>query len=170
VDRIEVMGGDAVVVGSDSADLHFTGIRLRGEPRIAQRYVERQASQGETRSHGFFYRADRPDEGVLALPVRGPGRPGYEHLFDESASILFLRNADAQFRPLGELEARPENESDDGCVASCVDWYGNARPIFLRGRTFALLGYEIVEGALDGGRLREVRRVSFAPPATQARR
>jgi hypothetical protein len=170
VDRIEVMGSDAVVVGADSANLHFTGIRLRGAPRIAQRYVERQASQGETRSHGFFYRADRADEGVLALPVRGPGRPGYEHLFDESASILFLRNADAQFRPLGELEARPENESDDGCVASCVDWYGNARPIFLRGRTFALLGYEIVEGALDDGRLREVRRVSFAPPAAPAAR
>ncbi len=106
----------------------------------------------------------------MALPVRGPGRPGYEHLFDESASILFLRNADAQFRALGELEARAENERDDGCVATCVDWYGNARPIFLRGRTFALLGYEIVEGALDGGRLREVRRVSFAPPAAQASR
>jgi hypothetical protein len=170
VDRLEAMGGDAVVVGADTADLHFTGIRLDRQPRIAQRYVQRQASQGETRSHGFFYRADRPDEGVLGLPIRGPGRPGYEHLFDESASILFLRNADARFRPLGELEARAENASDDGCVASCVDWYGNARPIFLRGRTFALLGYEIVEGALDGGRLREVRRVSFAPPAAQARR
>jgi hypothetical protein len=170
VDRIEVMGSDAVVVGADTADLHFTGIRLDGEPRIAQRYVQRQASQGETRSHGFFYRADGRDEGVLGLPVRGPGKPGYEHLFEESASVLFLRNTDAQFRALGELEARAENASDDGCVASCVDWYGNARPIFLRGRTFALLGYEIVEGALEGGRLREVRRVTFAPRAVQAAR
>jgi len=45
-----------------------------------------------------------------------------------------------------------------------VDWYGNARPIFLRGRTFALLGYELVEGREDDGRIRELRRVSFAPP------
>jgi hypothetical protein len=44
-----------------------------------------------------------------------------------------------------------------------VDWYGNARPIFLRGRVLALMGYEIVEGAMEGGRIRERRRVSFAP-------
>jgi hypothetical protein len=27
----------------------------------------------------------------------------------------------------------------------------------------ALLGYELVEGAVDGGGMREVRRASFAP-------
>jgi hypothetical protein len=35
--------------------------------------------------------------------------------------------------------------ADDECRASCVDWYGNARPLFLRGHVFALLGYELVE-------------------------
>ena len=34
---------------------------------------------------------------------------------------------------------------DDGCQASCVDWYGNARPIFLPERMLALMGYELVE-------------------------
>ena len=52
---------------------------------------------------------------------------------------------------------------DDGCKASCVDWYGNARPIFLRNRVFALLGYEIVEGRLERGAISEVRRTSFSP-------
>jgi hypothetical protein len=64
---------------------------------------------------------------------------------------------------LGELEARPERAVDDGCRASCVDWYGNARPLFVRGRVFALLGYELVEGRLEDGRIRELRRASFAP-------
>jgi len=50
---------------------------------------------------------------------------------------------------------------DDRCVASCADWYGNARPIFWRSRVFALLGYELVEGSLAGGRMRETRRVDF---------
>ena len=27
----------------------------------------------------------------------------------------------------------------DGCRASCMDWYGNARPIFAKGRIFALM-------------------------------
>jgi hypothetical protein len=53
-------------------------------------------------------------------------------------------------------------------VHSCVDWYGNARPLFLRGRIFALLGYEIVEGRLAGGAIREARRISYAPRAVVA--
>jgi len=28
---------------------------------------------------------------------------------------------------------------------------------------FALLGYEIVEGTIDDGRMKELRRVNFAP-------
>jgi len=60
---------------------------------------------------------------------------------------------------------------DDGCKASCVDWYGNARPIFLGERVFALLGYELVEGRLMDGpwqreRIEERRRVAFMPQAT----
>ena len=84
--------------------------------------------------------------------------------------MLFLRNEDERFRPLGELLAQAESVDDDrdGCVASCVDWYGNARPVFLRGRVFALLGYEIVEGEVSGGRIREVARASFAPRAKTA--
>jgi len=172
VDRIEVMGGDAVVVGTDGRDLHFTGIGLGARPSLKQRYVSRGASQGELRSHGFFYKPDPggADGGTLGLPVRGPGRPGYEHLVENSASVLFLRNDGASFRALGELESRPDRAEDDGCQASCVDWYGNARPLFLRGRVFALLGYELVEGEVQDGQMRELRRVSFAPRAMQAAR
>jgi hypothetical protein len=64
---------------------------------------------------------------------------------------------------MGDLAAKPEGAADDDCRASCVDWYGNARPLFVRGRVFALLGYEIVEGNLADNRIRETRRVSFAP-------
>ena len=170
IDRIEVMGADAVVVGADEHDLHFTGIRLDASPAAAQQYTLRDASQGELRSHGFFYKPDGARSGVLGLPVRGPGRPGYEHLFRESASIVFVDNRDGQFRSLGTLGAEPETERprDDNCKASCVDWYGNARPLFIRDRIFALLGYEIVEGRIEPGRIAAVRRVSFAPSQVSA--
>ncbi|MDT4897257.1 MAG: hypothetical protein QOH25_2334 [Acidobacteriota bacterium] len=163
VDRIEAMGSDAVVVGTDGQDLHFTGVRLGQNPEVAHRYTRKDASQGELRSHGFFYKPDGPNSGLLGLPISTPGRPGYEHLFEESAGILFLRNDSLDLKELGELDARPEKAVDDGCRASCVDWYGNARPLFVRGRVFALLGYELVEGKLDDGRIRETRRVSYAP-------
>ncbi len=163
VDRIEAMGSDAVVVGTNGKDLTFTAVRLGDWPGVAGRYTRKGASQGELRSHGFFYRSDGDDSGTLGLPISVPGRPGYRHLFDSSAAILFLRNDSLHFEEVGELAARSEGAIDDACRASCVDWYGNARPLFVRGRVFALLGYELVEGTLNDGRMREMRRVSYAP-------
>lgn len=161
VDRIEQMGSDAVVVGTDGKDLHFTAIRLGQQPEIASRYTRAAASQGELRSHGFFYKPEDENNGTLGLPISTPARPGYKHLFESSAAILFLRNEGLQFRPVGELDAQSDKADDDNCHASCVDWYGNARPLFLRGRVFALLGYELVEGRVDEGRITEIRRVNY---------
>ena len=169
VDRIESMGRDAVVVGTNGSDLHFTSIRLDDSVDTAYRFTRRNASQGELRSHGFFYRAESEDSGLLGLPISVPGRPGYKHLYQTSAAILFLRVEGLQFQKIGELAARPETATNDGCRASCVDWYGNARPLFLRGRVLALLGYEIVEGKVDDERLGEIRRVNFAPRSTVSR-
>jgi hypothetical protein len=164
VERIEAMGSDAVVVGAGGADLYFSGVRLGARTALAGRYTLPGASQGELRSHGFFYRADGEGSGMLGLPVRGAGEPGYARLVEGSASILFLRNQRLRFAELGQLRAGAVRNADDGCRASCMDWYGNARPLFLRGRIFALLGYELVEGTLStGGGLREMRRVSYAP-------
>jgi len=170
VDRIEQMGSDAVIVGTDGTDLHFTSLRLGQWPQIVSRYTRKGASQGELRSHGFFYKADGAEGGTLGLPISVPGRPGYRHLVEDSAAILFLRNDSLQFREVGELGARPEKALNDQCRASCVDWYGNARPLFLKGRVFALLGYEIVEGQLDDGRMRELRRVNYSPVRQQITR
>ena len=163
VERIEQMGTGAVVIGSDGNDLHFTSIRLGKEPQIASRYTRPQASQGETRSHGFFYKPDGTDTGTLGLPITAPAAPAQKHLFEASAAIVFLRNDSFQFKEIGELGAQTDRTVDDSCRASCVDWYGNARPIFLRGRVFALLGYELVEGKMDDGRISELRRVNYAP-------
>jgi len=52
-------------------------------------YVRKGASQGELRSQGFFYKPDGEDSGTLGLPMSVPTRPGYRHLFETSAAILF---------------------------------------------------------------------------------
>jgi Beta propeller domain len=165
VDRIEEMGSSALVVGTSGDDLHFSGVRLSSSdaPSLLQHHVLANASQGELRSQGFFYKPDGRGGGVLGLPVRNPAAPGYEHLFEESAGIVFLRNHAAKFQELGQLRAHDESAQDDSCAASCVDWYGNSRPVFIDDRIFALLGYEIVEGTLRRGEIRELRRASFAP-------
>jgi hypothetical protein len=168
VDRIEQLGSDAVVVGTDGQDLHFTAVRLAKWPAIADVYTRKGASQGELRSHGFFYKPDGQQSGILGLPISQPGRPGYRHLFDSSAAVLFLKNDSLHFHEVGELEAQSEKAIDDGCRASCVDWYGNARPLFVRGRVIALLGYELVEGTVSNGRIHEMRRVNYSPQKLEA--
>ncbi len=170
VERIEAMGRDAVVVGSGADGLHLTSLSLGTSPRAVGAFVMPGAAQGESRSHGFFYCPTDTATGTLGLPVRRAGEGRYASLGEGSAAVLYVGNRGGALRPLGELAADPGRNSGDGCRASCVDWYGNARPLFLGRRVFALMGYELVEGALRGGRLREVRRVSFAPTPRQASR
>jgi hypothetical protein len=151
------------VVGTEGADLHFSAVRLSRAPEIAGDYVRKNASQGELRSQGFFYKPEGDDSGMLGLPISRAGRPGYAHLVEGSAAILFLRNSGLHFDEAGELGSAAIRTTDDACKASCVDWYGNARPLFVRGRIIALMGYELVEGKLDNGQMQEIRRVSYAP-------
>jgi hypothetical protein len=173
VDRLEALGKNAVVIGAGGDDLHFSGVRLSSaDPTLAQHYVLKGASEGERRSQGFFYRQNErnPAEGILGLPVRMPAAPGYESLFEESTAVVFVRNRASQFDELGQLKAHDEGAQDDGCEASCVDWYGNSRPVFIDDRIFALMGYELVEGVIRDGVIHERRRVSFAPKTVTARR
>jgi hypothetical protein len=164
VDRIEAMGKNAMVVGSDGQNLQFTAIALTGAAHVGGHFTQKAASQGELRSHGFFYKPDGDETGIFGLPLRSNRQPGYAHLVKDSASLLFVRNDHLALEPLGSLQGSNTSEND-ACRASCVDWYGNARPIFLRGRIFALLGYELIEGSLGAHRITEARRISFAPQA-----
>ena len=162
VDRIEALGANAVVIGSDGTDLHFTSVRLSNHPVARDRYTRRNAAQGETRSHGFFYKPDTEYDGLVGLPIIGGGQAAGRNLRHESASLLYLRNQSLSLSELGTLDSRPAS-SNDSCRASCVDWYGNSRPLFIRKRVFALMGYEIVEGRVSDNRIAEVRRVNYAP-------
>jgi hypothetical protein len=129
----------------------------------AGRFSLPNASQGEQRTHGFFYRATGEREGIVGLPILGGGERG-----GEAASVLYLSNRALRLQEAGRLDAKRTAQVDDACKASCVDWYGNARPIFIGDRVFALLGYELVEGRFDASRIRERRRVDFSPSVAVA--
>jgi len=163
VDRIEALGRDAVIVGSDGRDLHFTSLRLAASATAQDRYTRRDAAQGETRSHGFFYKPEGDGAGTVGLPVVGGNRGGARQLRETSASVLFLRNDSLRLTELGALDAQAGAAANDACRASCVDWYGNSRPLFVNDRVFALLGYEIVEGRIAEGQIAEVQRVNYSP-------
>ena len=128
VERIGALGRDAVLVGNRGGDLHFTSVRL-GEAAAhpTSGFVQCDAAQGDQRTQAFFNKpdADAADASTIGLPiVRG----------ETSAAVLYLRNQTPGVPRPGTLDAA---SCDDRCVANCVDWYGNARPIFLTGRMFA---------------------------------
>lgn len=168
VTRFDRMGSDAVVIGPARDDaLGFSALSLGPQAQIGDSYLLPASTEGETRSQAFFFRPDPGSadgaSGILGLPVsREVTRNGAEFLGSGSA-IAFLRRDARRFNPAGELAAAARTARNDNCKASCVDWYGNARPIFLGGRIIALMGYELVEGTLAAGRIAERRRVSFAP-------
>lgn len=160
IDRIEQIGGDGLAVGGDGSVV-FTTIDLSSGtlPLLGDRFEEPGSRNAESRSHAFFFRPDpdSPDgaDGLAGLPV----------LSGDAAEMLFVRRQARRLSGFGSLEAADaaNPRPNDRCVASCVDWYGNARPIFLGERVFALMGYELVEGDPTGDRIREVRRVDFTP-------
>lgn len=169
ITRLEILGRDALVV-SGNDEVAFSAIDLSGTPRIIDRYVAQAAGEAESRSHGFFFQPDSADgsSGLLGLPVqRSLDAPRHDYLFSSRADMLFLRRESRQLSELGRLASDADGAADDACVASCADWYGNARPIFLRNRVFALLGYELVEGRVEGDGIREIGRVNFSPAPPQ---
>ncbi|MDP9423213.1 MAG: beta-propeller domain-containing protein [Pseudomonadota bacterium] len=169
VERLDQLVEDGVVIGNDPrGGLTFTAVDLRRPAaRIGNSFTFPAAQQGENRSQAFFFRPDTADgsSGVLGLPITTQLESQYARFLGSGSSILFLRRENRLFDMAGRLDADPKGAADDACVASCVDWYGNARPIFIGNRVFALMGYELVEGRLArAGSIGEVARVNFAPP------
>lgn len=168
VERLDQLGQDGVVIGNDPRGaLVFTAVDLRRPiARRGSSFTFPSAQQGENRSQAFFYRQDNADgsNGLLGLPIAREVESQYARFLGSGSSILFLKRQNRLFEMAGRLNADERRAADDACVASCVDWYGNARPIFVGDRVFALMGYELVEGRQDrGGAIAEVGRTNFAP-------
>jgi len=169
VDRIDIIGADAIAIGNDPKErLGFSAIELAGTSRLGDTYFLPAAHEGERRSQAFFFRPDDGSSdgasGMLGLPVtRDLGNSPAARFLGSGSAVAFLRRDARRFSPAGELVANAESARDDACRASCVDWYGNARPIFLNDRLFALMGYELVEGRVAGGLVGERARLDFAP-------
>lgn len=161
VERVQALGTGALLVGGDGDSLHLSTLRLGRDTAVL---ADRHAVPGSNHLafHGVFYRADGADAGVLAVPVRGPERPQDAPWLYGPGAVRFLRNRGLRLEQMGEIAAGAY-PGDDACMRGCRNWFGDTRPLFLRGRIMALLGYEVVEARQDGGRIRELRRAGFAP-------
>ncbi|MFN4224959.1 MAG: beta-propeller domain-containing protein [Hyphomonas sp.] len=140
----------------------------REEPGVASSIVLENRFESENRSHAFNSRIGADGEGLIGLPTVSRSEESERWWWwSESSDISYLAAGKAgQLSLAGELIATRQ-DPDAGlpsgyeCEVSCVDWYGNARPIFTGGRYLALMNSELVEGELADGKIREIRRIDL---------
>jgi hypothetical protein len=132
VDRIEPMGTDVLVIGSGSGHMHFSTISLNTLPTVTQRFAQEGMILGEMRDDAIVYRSVGEGDGRIALPIRARGSSAQDHLADVAGAVWFVGRNATTFHDMGRLVPDTDISRDDGCVASCVDWYANSRPLFVR--------------------------------------
>jgi hypothetical protein len=161
-ERIEVFGRNAIVDGyRGNSGLSVSTLDLGRTPAVVDTVYLERVIETEGRSHAFNARLEADGSGVFGLPTTFKTLSWRD--YDEVSNVHFFAvDAGLDIRPSGYLAADPDAVDDDyECEVSCVDWYGNARPIFTQGRVFALMATELVEGRLDAGGITELQRVGM---------
>lgn len=171
--RVDRVGDNAIVTGYGSdRGLSISMVRLtHGAPAVADTTLLEGRYESEGRSHAFNSLVDEDNAGLMGVPtVTRTRQAGRWWDYSRASDVSFLAvDANARLKALGPLRAAA-NARDPRyqCQVSCIDWYGNSRPIFTDGRVFALSETEIIEGTVEGGAIREIRRLNLTvpPPAS----
>lgn len=169
--RVERVGDDIMMSGyRDDSGLMISLIklgksaRIGGQAKLAGRY------ESEGRSHAFNSTVEANGSGLMGIPVvtreKDSGRWWF---YSDVSDIAFLGFTDAgNLADLGLIKGTPKDDvkthGDYECEVSCIDWYGNSRPIFTDNRIFALMATGLVEVELRGGKVSEKRRIDLTAP------
>ncbi|MDE1466597.1 beta-propeller domain-containing protein [Aurantiacibacter sp. D1-12] len=176
--RLESLGNAMVATGyRDQSGLNVTMVDLRGGAAVRGSTLLKNRFESEGRSHAFNAMPYPEGNGLMGLPTVRAAEDGrrYPWRSDDSQLSFLSFDNDGQLADLGAVdpaEVDPElvEESLDGqttypngytCEVSCVDWYGNARPIFINRGVYALMGTEIVEAEVREGQIEVVRRLDL---------
>lgn len=163
--RIERIGPNAVATGyRDHRGLSVSVIALGATPQISFTTVLAGRYESEGRSHAFNSAVSANGAGLMGLPTVARQTQSRRWWWNSDSSDVSFLTVDAHggTQSIGALFANREALDDDySCEVSCIDWYGNSRPIFLGGRVFALSGVELIEGKIDAGAIHEIARVNL---------
>lgn len=173
VERLELVGDGAIANGyRDNSGLAMSFIKLDGAPRISDSMVLAARYETESRSHAFNSSTDAAGNSIMGVPTSlDEGDSGRRWWWSGSSDLSFLRaDASGKLSDAGVLANRPEEETETAegyrCEVSCIDWYGNARPIFIDGRIYGLMGTELVAAELVDGKVVPRQRVDLTGPVT----
>ncbi len=155
VSRIEPLGSERALVVSQAYGSNGSGgslsldvLETSGALAPKSTFSLGNALEGENRSHAFFFRPDASGtSGSFGLPVVNSGATGGSGWGNGIANIAFFRlETEGKIAASGVISS---GNAPSVCETSCIDWYGNTRPVFLGARAFALMGSELTEIAVD---------------------
>lgn len=166
--RLEALGEDAIVTGyADETGLSISAISLGATSRLISTITLEDRFESEGRSHAFNAMISIDGGALMGIPtVERPESAGRWWWHSEDSDLSFLSaSEELNLSSLGTLNSSDASSHDTyDCEVSCVDWYGNSRPIFTSGRIFALSGTELIEGQIIDDRISAKRRVDMTAP------
>ncbi len=169
--RLERVGDDVMLSGyRDPQGLRISMVKLNDRASLAGQILLPKRFESEGRSHAFNSIVSADGSGILGIPtVKREGDAGRWSWRSSVSDISFLSlTASGEFGDLGFLPGKSEAQTEVGsgytCEVSCIDWYGNSRPIFTDGRIFGLVATDLVEARIEQGQIREVQRVDLTGP------
>jgi hypothetical protein len=162
-ERVEVFGDNVIVDGyRGNGGLSVSTVDLRSRPVVSDVAYLEGVIESEGRSHAFNGLVDEDGSGLFGVPTTFK-RASWRDYYDAGSNVHFFGVDRAlAIHPAGYLAPDPGAVDDAyDCEVSCVDWYGNARPIFMNGRIFALTSTELIEAYLGNGQVLELQRVGM---------
>lgn len=168
VSRIEAMGQSAMLVGPKGHDLKVSLV----DPAARQAWLLATTllpnrTEAETRSHAFSARTDANGAALFAFPTSPFRRAGPIWTEEDmpKSDLDWFRYEGGPLKQAGRLSiVQSQPARGYACEVSCIDWYGETRPIFIGGRIFGLMGTELVEAVFEGGQVQARARLDLTGP------
>lgn len=156
--RIEPAGSRVMIFGSDNwgldPSLSMASVALGGEdssPTLGAVHMV-PLYQGEWRSHGYAYHEEGEGLGTFGLAtleIREKETSDnseneydiylYDYEYIPSVSF-FTISSDGTITDAEKMTESASLKTDNTCTTSCIDWYGDSRPIFLGDDIIGLMG------------------------------
>lgn len=167
--RAERLGDDFILTGhAKDQGLYISKLVLNGAPALSDTLLIEGRYESEGRSHAFNGVTYSDGSALMGLPTSRRVQDSRRRYWRSEGSDLSFITADPDGRltSAGPIIGQGEGDvhPDYNCEVSCVDWYGNTRPVFLNGRVFALIGTELVEARISGTRIQELGRINISAP------
>ncbi len=167
--RAERLGDGIILTGHrENEGLYVSMLSLDPTPRRTDTLLVEGRYESEGRSHAFNGVTYPDGSALMGLPTSRRVMDSRRNYWRSEGSDLSFMQAtpDGSLSNAGAM-AGPEDDKvhpDYNCEMSCVDWYGNTRPVFLNGRIFGLLGTDLLEAKITGNKIRELSRIDLSAP------